>query len=473
MSAPTDADIQEYYNRCIPNEPLDVTDNRYVDIDADLKNARGRDLVSVMARQIKWSRQPVLELFTGLPGSGKSTELKKLATQLENRDGLNLLTIRIDAEQVLDIGIPIDIPDILVAILYHTERAVLKAESNDPENALVAGPFTRLWDWLNNTDVELKGFNVGADVGVKIDEVVTAKMEAKASIELKTNDTLRQKVRNKVNAHMTTFIGAVKKYLEALNERSKNTGRAGICILFDSLEKLRGGSTNWTQVLDSAERIFSDGAPYLRLPVHVVYTLPPALVRRLSTPVRFLPMLKIRDRYGERADIGFYAAREIVNKRIDNEEHQQSIFGKAHEKRIAELIDWSGGYPREIVRLLQEVILACPLDPEGIKFKRVLADAADQYRRTITTDAIAWLARVHVDKQAIAADTKHREIVDSAFRNNLILRYQNDNTWEDIHPAIRDMPQIEAAIKELQEERTKPLISAETTAKGLKKEHKG
>jgi hypothetical protein len=187
-------------------------------------------------------------------------------------------------------------------------------------------------------------------------------------------------------------------------------------------------------------------------------------------------MLKIRDRDGNRADTGFYAAREIVTKRIDNEEHRRAIFGQEHEKRIAEIIDWSGGYPREIVRLLQEVILAGPLDSEGIKFKRVLADAADQYRRTVTTDAIAWLARVHVDKQAIADDTKHREIVDSAFRNNLILRYQNDNTWEDVHPAIRDMPQIQAAIKELQEMRKKLVPSAaserhvETAVEELQKE---
>jgi hypothetical protein len=64
--------------------------------------------------------------------------------------------------------------------------------------------------------------------------------------------------------------------------------------MFDSLEKLRGTSLTWKQVLESAERIFGNGAPYLQLPVHVLYTIPPALTRRMADPVSFLPMVKVR-----------------------------------------------------------------------------------------------------------------------------------------------------------------------------------
>lgn len=457
MSSPINPKLRKkYYNLCNPNEALSPEDERYFNVDAQMADARGRDLIDTMATRIELSDEPILELFTGLPGSGKSTELKRLAQRLELAEGANLLTVHIDARTVLDVGSPIDIPDVLVAILHKTEAAVLEAEGKNPADALQAGPFTRLWDWLSGTDVELTGLNVGLSAGARVEGVGEVKADAaKAAIDLKTHEPLRDKVRKKVNEQMTTFRKAVEDYLGALNDRAKKKKRAGICVIFDNLEKLRGSSTNWTNVLDSAERMFRDGAPYLALPVHVIYTLPPALVLRLSAPIRFLPMLKITDRKGKKA-AGFFAAWKLVERRIPTE-HLQEIFGPtSYKDRIDRLIQWSGGYPREIVRLLQEMIGAAPFGNDNTKFNRILGDASDAYRRTITTNALPWLAQVYVDKQAAATDAKHREIVDEAFQNNVILRYQNDDSWEDLHPALHEMEPIKLEVEKLKKQRKDP-----------------
>lgn len=111
-----------------------------------------------------------------------------------------------------------------------------------------------------------------------------------------------------------------RRELQKLEERAKNAGRSGLVVIVDSLEKLRGVSTNWVEVLDSAERLFSGGAPYLQLPVSVIYTVPPSLVSRQVDSVFFMPMIKLHDRADSRYEEGFAAARELVRRRNSDTE---------------------------------------------------------------------------------------------------------------------------------------------------------
>ena len=41
-------------------------------------------------------------------------------------------------------------------------------------------------------------------------------------------------------------------------------------------------------------------------------------------------------------------------------------------------------------------------------------------------------------------------------QNNVVLRYQNDDPWADVHPAVLEMPQVKAAIAQLRRERETP-----------------
>lgn len=82
--------LQKYYNRCNPEEALGPDDERYVDIDSlgsPDERIRGENWVNRLARQIELSgNNPVCKYFTGLRGSGKSTELKRLAARLEDKN---------------------------------------------------------------------------------------------------------------------------------------------------------------------------------------------------------------------------------------------------------------------------------------------------------------------------------------------------------------------------------------------------
>ena len=83
-----------------------------------------------------------------MPGSGKSTELRRLAVRLSKQDGAHLLPVLVDAERVIDLANPIDVPEIIAGILECTEAVVLEKEGKDPAKAMEEGYLTRLWSWL-------------------------------------------------------------------------------------------------------------------------------------------------------------------------------------------------------------------------------------------------------------------------------------------------------------------------------------
>jgi len=432
---------REAYNRCNPDESLLPGDDRNVDIDADSTEVRGENWVEELASEIELSSGPTCAFFTGLPGSGKSTELRRLAARLKRRSGAHLLPVRIDAEKVIDLDNPIDVPDLLMAILYKTEEHVLKAEKKDPKDALREGPASRFWHWLTTTEVAFAQIEAGTPRDVPIP------VAARVVLGLKEVASLREKVRTTVAAHMTTFIARMHEALADLDRRVQALGYRGLAVIFDSLEKLRGLTANWREVLASAEAVFKSGAPHLRLPVHMVYTIPSALAFRLNVKVTFLPMIKLASREGARSPEGYAAARSLIEKRLP-EPILGEIFGPtSRESRIDRLIEWSGGYPREIVRLLQDLVRRPAIDE--VIFTKILSRAGDSYRRTVPEDAHAWLARVHVEKALPVLNDDHRETVDRMLSNNVVLRYLNGSEWFDIHPAIRTIPGVAAEIKKL------------------------
>ncbi len=448
MSTTVDKKLRaRYYKRCDPRESLPWDDERLVS-DGAMAKARGRDWVEKLAGQVELSQLtggPAFELFTGLPGSGKSTELHRLQARLEDPEGAHLLAVLIDAEEVMDLYNTIDVPDILIAILAETERRVLVEEGGNPANALKDGKLKRFWNWLTETEVELKGIEASAGGEVGLPGVAKVSAGGKVVLDMKTRPLLREKVRKTLDGQLTAFINQIKEAIGELDERARAAGYEGLVVIFDSLEKLQGTTSNWKDVLASAELVFANRAAQLRLPVHVLYTIPMALILRIRAQVTLLPMLKLYERTsGERA-AGFDAAREIIRKRIPDE-HLDEFFGAPNrEARVDRLIEWSGGYPREIIRLLRNCVTEPSLDEE--LFERILSTAADEYRRTVLGSAYPLLARLNVDKPSQILDREEdRETVDRLLQNNVVLGYLNSEPWYDIHPAVQKLKGVADAI---------------------------
>ena len=46
-------------------------------------------------------------------------------------------------------------------------------------------------------------------------------------------------------------------------------------------------------------------------------------------------------------------------------------------------------------------------------------------------------------------DADQRKTADSMLSNNVVMRYLNDRDWFDLHPSVRDIPGVAAAIARL------------------------
>ncbi len=419
---------RKYYQAC-SDEPLEPADPRNVDIDKLPGRPRGISWIERFAGDIELSPKPVQTFLTGLPGSGKSTELRRLSERLSDPNAANLLVVSVDADKTLDLLSPIDVPDLFMVIIKAAEEEVLRAEGGSADEALAEGYLERLWNWLAKTDVELKGLEV-----------------AKLTVEMKNQPGLRERIRQTIATHFTTFLGEARDELILLEERARKCGRSGIVVILDSLEKLRGISTNFELVLQSAERVFGGGAPHLRLPVHALFTIPAALTTRQAVDVEFLPVIKLRNHDGSSAQSGVDAMRELIRRRLPDEALIE-ILGNDFESRLEAIIGHTGGYPRELIKMLIQLIKLPKPPATDDDLERAQNDVRERFRAVVMSDDFDWLARVAREKTLTVKNDQHRPIVVRALSNNVVLRYCNKDAWYDLHPAVRVIPGVEAAIK--------------------------
>lgn len=443
--------LRKLYARCDPYEVLPANDSeRYVDVDdmaamaasssdADPETLRPRRYawINRIAKKFELSNKPCQLLLTGLPGSGKSTELRRVAARLKSADGARLYPVWIDAEQVLDLDQPIDEADLVLTIIAETERAVLELEAkhSTPEKLGHESPLERLWNFLLNTKLESEAGGV-AFPGV-----------ATLGVKLKNDPSLRERVRAAVAARTTEFLAEARQHMKQLEARvqfyevvgQREHKYAGVIVLFDSLEKLHGVTHNYREVLDSAEVVMSKGAQQINLGVHALYTVPIAVARRIEG-VQLMPLIKVFDRSTAKSfEPGVEALRCIVQKRLPSEALEE-IFGAAHEQRVSKLVQRSGGYPRELVTFLREALEEDVFPLSDAAFSRLLANRADEYKRKIpSTEALELLRRIGRERGPLIGPEDGRDLMESLLTRSLVFVYQNDEEWADINPALASL----------------------------------
>ncbi len=454
----TDERISELYNLCDPEEPLEPDDSRNVNIEVQFPNrVRGgawvrNELTRLRALQAKnrAEKKYYTSFFCGLRGSGKSTELRRLAQGARLPLNGGLLPVYIDAEGLLDLSATVDLPDILLVMLYGVEKAVLELEGSTPERAMKEGPFDRLWHWFTNTEIELKDIELSAGAELGLPSALKLASGAKLAYALKNRPSLRAAFRDRAGAAFERFLEEVRAELAGLVQRASSK-HGGVLVILDSLEKLRGTSTTWTDVHASAEKVFRRLGEGLGLPVHVVYTVPPSLYQRLTiSGLHFMPMIKLHDRVtGARFKPGFEAARALIRQRVPDPELEELLGNKQIEARVTRLIEVSGGYPRELIRLLQDLVVAWPFDED--RFEQTFTTAQDNLRASVVTEE-AMLVLAHVARsKALQVPEALRRYVDELLDNNVILRYQNQELWYEVHPAVVGMKELQTMLARLKQ----------------------
>ena len=430
------ARLKKFYNLCNPYTTFEPDSPYNVDVDRfgigdRTVNVRGKVWAESLADQISFSDDPVTLFFSGHRGSGKTTELKRMMRQLEREE--NFLCVYVNSDEVLDLADEIEVTDVLSVIAYRVIEAVARHLGDDPDKALNDGFFKRLWHWLRDTDVELSKMQVDTDVGRMI-------------FDVKNSRTFREQIRRTLTAHLTRFKQEVAEELRRQETRIV-PDKAGIVVIVDQLEKLRGVTANWDNVLASAERMFCTGAVHLRLPVHSVYTVPPALVNKMAQ-IEFLPVLKVRDTYDAPYADGIAVAEAILRARFNDDGALEEIFGETCEAKLHAIIKFSGGFVRDMLIIMRKVLLSQRFPVTDPMLTSIFSETYNEFRGFITEAEFDWLAEVERDRFLTLAEPAQIQIADRMLGLHAVLRYQNDALWYRLHPAVRQIPQIAERLRD-------------------------
>lgn len=441
-SAPFDLrKLQHFVQQCDPMQPLSPGDPRYVDLDGGtpVRGSDGASCVDELAKTILFSEPtiPVCQIFTGFPGSGKTTELLRLKKRLEDSKLVPFHVLVIDFQLYRTDPTPLSIMEVLRVLAYELDREATRAEGGDPDEA--PGYVKRFYDFLTTTNIDLKGLSF-------------AQLGPTLMFEPKGNPSFRQKLEDALAQRFQIFARQAQEMMaEAVVRLRKATGAQQIVVLVDGLEKVTPLREEERQSLEgSAETVFVEHAARLRLPCHVVYTFPvwlrfraPQLDGLFDRPARILPMVKVSDPNGQPYAPGYAKLTDLVGRRLD----LVHIFGTDLEATLHPLIDASGGYTRDLLRMVREVLYdaaAFPVAPSTIE--RILDRTAEPYAmaiRDLEADILAEVARTH---DLPRGDDVRLARFGRLLQNFLVLAYRNGAGWYDLHPLVRRAPIIKSRL---------------------------
>jgi hypothetical protein len=430
---PADRVFLRDFFRSVSFHPLDPEDPRYVRIYDDRRIADA-DPVELMARAIEWTPGQSVQLFSGFRGTGKSTELRRLRKRLIEA---GYLVVLCDVEDYVNLSIPVDVSDFLMA-LAGVFGDQLRAEDLLGEDAARESYWERLVAFLTRTKVGIDG--ISAQAGA---------LDVKAT--LKSDPTFKQRLQERMAGHLGALVEDVRSYVkECVNRLKDRHGVATeVVLLVDSVEHIRGTSTNASAVQASVESLFTGHADKLHLPnLHLVYTVPPYLTVRypnlgvLYAPggVKVLPAVKVHEGpNGEASRPGLEALQKVVRARGDWEK----LLG---EREVLDRLGLqSGGHLRDLLRLVAEILLRAQQLPVP---EAVVAAALTQIRSEflpIADDDALWLARVAATHDTALATTDKLPDLARFLDTHLVLCYKNGDFWYDVHPLIADHVQAQAA----------------------------
>jgi hypothetical protein len=424
-----------------PRKALSANDSRYVDL-YELRSEV--DPKRKLLNTLLLSGNESLQFFSGFRGSGKSTELLRLKNQLHHQHDYNVFYA--DAARYIGPNEPLDVSLLRIALIgalcVELDR---KLGITDPG----AGFFNRIGNWV-------KGFFVEP-------EKVSLELPFKAlklSIDFKTSFTRSPEFRSELRKFLANRQGALDEQINAfLGTLSTKLDQAvdakkGIVLIFDQLEQDPGAlvSTNdRSEIINSAKQLFQNERDSLRLPgVHVILTVPSWLKIVLKgVPITFVPNFPLWKRDDDRSERAneMNLMRTLVSRRFQLTEgdhpgdHVSLFFAPKIQSGIDQLIRASGGFIRDLLRLLQ-IVVRDSLSTGPAESKAITAainELRQSYLPIVAKDAEA-LHRMMISREVGISDSSDEEIARLAnlMNTQMAFFFLNGDDWFDVHPLLRD-----------------------------------
>lgn len=394
-----------------------------------------RDPVRELADQIDLSDSAGAYLFTGNRGTGKTTELLRLATILHDYD---CEVFYADMAEYLTLTQRIEITDFLISVVGAFSEKVAARFDEDPGKR---GFFERVRDFLINTNVQFTEVKLPAG-SVEFKAALQQNPTFKQQLQIKTRGLVEQLVKE-----ARDFVLEAAQYVR--NQRVDPNRK--IVLIIDSVERLRGvgDMKDVREVFKSAETVFSSHADKLRFTaLNVVYTVPPylsALVGALGSVyaggrIYALPSVHIYECCPEPGDEplphaeGLAKMRDVVDKR---DSQWRDFFTEPHLARLAQ---HSGGDLRDYLRMLR-LAVARVLGLGKLPIPEALIDDAENAVRNdmlpIADNDRAWLVKIMASHKAELPSLDALPDFARLQEGKYLLHYRDGEDWYDVHPLLR------------------------------------
>jgi hypothetical protein len=392
------------------------------------------DPVQELADQIDLSDSAGAYLFTGNRGTGKTTELLRLATILRRYD---CEVFYADMAEYLTLTQRIEVSDFLISVLGAFSEKIAERFKEDPGKPSF---FERVSSFL------------AANVEFNEIKIPAGWIEFKAALQ--QNPTFKEQLQQKTRGVVEQLVKQAREF--ALDAAKYVRGQRAdadrkLVLIVDSVERLRGvGDTeDVREVFKSAETLFSSHADKLRFTaLNVVYTVPPylsALAGGLGSVyaggrIYALPSVHIYEccpKPGDEPEAhepGIAKMRDIIDKRFAQ---RREFFT---DPQLARLAKHSGGDLRDYLRMLRLAVARVlqlqqlPV-PEGL-----ITDAENAVRSDmlpIADNDRDWLKRIMTSHKPELPSLDALPDFARLQEGKYLLHYRNGEDWYDVHPLLR------------------------------------
>ncbi len=427
LSPNQEEDILQRVHRQFSPEALRIDQqNLYVDLDKVRGDAHPTQRI---AKSILLADKPTCQVLAGHRGSGKSTELRWLKKELENKC---YFTVLCDTREDVDPN-DVDLLEVLIAIMRQLAKQ-LEAE----EIKLAPGYFRGLWERIKallDSEVNFEGIDLEAGM-------------MKLSTVIKSSPDARLKLREKMEPDMGNWLHAANDLIGKAVLELRKKGWRGLVVLVDDLDKMvtrphasAGCSTvEYLFVHRQAQLAAFDCYMVYTVPIQLAYSrLGPTLASLYGGSLPVLPMVKIQLPPPNRGtwEPGMQKFREMIEKRLSEAGVQErQVF--ADDQVRDDLIRMTGGQPTELMYLMREAMITeMPITPEAVE--RAVRERRKTYQRQLFAEDVEIIEHVRKDgkvQRTKSNDTILRDLLD----NRVILQYVNDKEWYDVNPVIEDPP---------------------------------
>ena len=370
-----------------------------------------------------------LIFLAGMKGSGKTSELAKIAHNLNHRDGFFCVICN------LDVGLDSNDMEYMDIVIFQLERLFQELDKRkiQIDNSIIASLqiwFSERVREVNNAIKKEEGFELEISAGTP-SFLSFLGITAKVKSNLMGSKENAHKIRTVFKNNFTDFAKLINLFIEEVNLKLRESKIAKeLLFVIDGLEK--------TTSLEIRKKIIVEEGNRIRLiNANTIFTLPLELMpegRKLMSFSKVVPFpfVKIREKNGDVVEKAVQRFIEFTYRRID-----EKLFDSPDTVRKA--IMMGGGSPREYLRILEyanmftndddEVITIDALD-KGIK---KLAAATSQYVSASDLEKLKALKKSNDEGKVMPFDDDLQDLLEKL----IILEY-NDGTYKRVNPIVEE-----------------------------------